>query len=1210
MRSSEALPIQIVAVHSRIRAFKFAHALALAALVAAPATSAAPLDLAQTPLFLTTAVKPNIFFLSDDSGSMDWNLVTPDTDGLLYSVGNQTCVYPYTHPDNGVARRALPPAQNYYIGNINGQQWEVTPTEEALTTAGIGSAPYSGVWRAWNKDYNALYYNPDVDYSPWKGKDANGAAFGNASPSAVPLNPYRPADGTQNLTINQTYSSYYCPAAKAVNVTFYPARYYVWADSNSNGVVDPTDTHTLVEIKSTTPTCASNGTPPCLKRTYADEIQNFANWFTYYRKRDLTMKNAMTKVVAPSTDRLGMSTIHNNAGVGTQIKNVDDITLPLNTTAQTDKATLLARIAQIAPVPGGNTPLRIGLDNVGKYFSGISQTALFGSEPNPLSPILPAAEGGSCQQNFTVLMTDGYYNDSFNAVGNTDADGNSNNALGNTIFDGGAYADTFANTLADVAMRYYEQDLSTLPNEVPVTPGVDEARHQHLVTFGVAFGVNGTLKANPADRTQAFAWPDPGIGGATLEKIDDLRHAAYNGRGEFLNAKSPDELATALSSSLSAIGDRTGSAAAVAVNSRSLNTETALYQARFTSGEWSGDLRALSVNSNGSVGSELWSAKTKLIAQDWDTGRTIVSFDGGAGIPFRWANLSASQKAALKDATDTDDLRGQARLNYLRGDTSNVDKGFLFRSRKDGFKLGDITDSSPIYVGAPPYLAPLENPTHSTFRSTASTRRPMVYVGANDGMLHGFEAATGRERMAYVPNLVFQNLKALTDPLYSHRYYVNGSPTVADAFGAFATCPASSTSCWRTVLVGGLAGGGKGIFALDVTDPEAFTAEAGAAPTALWEYLNVTSPTPGVDPDLGFGYSQPAIGKMQNGAWAAIFGNGYNSANGRAVLYIVDIVTGALIKKIDTTVGTTTTPNGLSTPAAADIDGDYLIDYVYAGDLAGNMWKFDVSGKSTSTWAVAYRASGKPAPLMKAVDNGGNAQPITARPEIGKHPSDPGFMVYFGTGRYVATDDRSPKTVPKYSFYGVWDKSGSNTTVTRADLLIQTLSAGTAANTRTVTDNPIVWRTGASGTACNTTNGTCLGWRVDLPASGEMSVSNPVLLGGSAPRVIFTTLIPESAPCSYGGTSWLMELNTTNGGRPAGGQGLLDTNNDGIIDTQDDQTAIGVNPGVGIMPEPTLIQDSAKDAVYNLVTGSSGAVQSIRNKSPSKPGRRSWRQLK
>lgn len=1175
---------------------KQARALALIGSLAVPMAAAAPLDLATTPLFLTTAVKPNIFLMSDDSGSMDWNLVTPEASGVILLGG---CAYFYTHPDTGVAASATAPAVNAYT-------W-IVASEEALAAAGV-AAPYGGVWRAWNKDYNALYYNPDLDYAPWKGKDANGAAFANISATAAPFNPYRPVEGNLNLTVPTTYNTDYCPSGINVTVTdFYPARYYVWKDSNADGVVDPADGHALVEIKSTTPTCATNGNvQPCLKRAYADEIQNFANWFSYYRKRDLTMKNAMTKVVAPSTDRMGMATIHNNASVGTQVKNVDDITLPLNTTAQTDKATLLARIAQITP--GGGTPLRTGLQNVGKYFEGVSQTALFGAAPDPISPILSAADGGNCQQNFTVLMTDGYYNDAFSGLGNVDADGSSPNAAGNTVFDGGAYADDFPDTLADIAMHYYERDLSTLANDVPATAGVDDARHQHLVTFGVAFGVNGTLAAGPTDPAKAFPWPAPTIGDA--QKIDDLRHTAYNGRGKFLNAKSPNELARALSDSLSAIGDRTGSAAAVAVNSRSLNTKTALYQARFTSGEWSGDLRAIGINADGTVGTELWNAKTKLVTQNWDTGRSIFTRNGGAGVPFRWTSLNTTQQAALKDATDTDDARGQARLDYLRGDASNVDSGFFFRKRKDNFKLGDIADSSPIYVGVPPYLPPLETPAHSTFRSAMATRRPMVYVGSNDGMLHGFEADTGRERMAYVPDLVFGNLKFLTDPVYSHRYYVNGSPTVADAFGAFSTCPTAGTPCWRTILAGALAGGGKGVYALDVTDPERFGTETGAAPTALWEYLNVTDPTPGVDPDIGVGYGQPAITKLQDGSWAIVFGNGYNSANGHAVLYIVNAVTGALIKKIDTGVGSATTPNGLAVPTIADVDGDYIADYVYAGDLEGNFWKFNLAGKSVSTWDVAYKSGSTSIPLIKAVDKNGIAQPITGRAEIGKHPTSPGYMLYFGTGRYLATDDRSAKSAPINTFYGVWDKDDNKTTVARADLLEQVISPGASANTRTITDNAIVWRTGTSGAACNTAGGTCLGWRTDLPITGEMSVSNPILVGGDVPRVIFTTLIPESSPCSYGGTSWMMELNPNNGGRPHTSKAILDTNNDGLVDSNDEAAAIGINPGLGIMPEPTAVHDTKNGRFYKLVTGSSGAVKSVVNSLPDTSGRGSWRQLK
>ena len=434
------------------------------------------------------------------------------------------------------------------------------------------------------------------------------------------------------------------------------------------------------------------------------------------------------------------------------------------------------------------------------------------------------------------------------------------------------------------------------------------------------------------------------------------------------------------------------------------------------------------------------------------------------------------------------------------------------------------------------------------------------------------------------------------------------------------------------MLVGVLAGGGKGAFALDVTDPDGTTVtglrflESNAAKIVLWEFLDSTSATAG--DDMGFVYGEATITKMKNGQWAAVFGNGYNSANENAVLYIVDIVTGALIKKIVLNPYTTLTANsnGLSAPTVVDTDGDFIADYIFAGDLRGNLWKVDVTSATVSSWDSAYKSGTTPKPLFAAVDGSGNAQPITVRPDVGKHPDGlAGYMVYFGTGRYVADGDNASGTVAAplqtQTFYGVWDKpyTGSGTPVARANLLPQTLSETAIGSTtvRSITTDLVPdWNTdGTCGTAAGN---KCLGCRVDLLTAqagslGEKQVSNPILLGGALPRVIFTTLIPESQVCTAGGTSWLMELNPRNCGRlPAQ---VFDITGDGIINSEDMITGgipvAGINPGIGIMPEPTIIRDTANKADLKAESGSTGAVMTIKNYvSGTTGGRQSWRQLK
>ncbi len=1229
---------------------KISNVFVLGLLVLAPGIALA-LSLATSPLFLSDSARPNIVFIGDDSPGMDSGMVTTEDSGYMTITCGGAWDYRYTHPDtdtNNVANNASgnPPATNLYDDRV-------MPTEEVM--------PGLGAWRAWNKDYNKLYYDPSVTYSTWQGADIDGNTFTAITASSAPFNPYRPGttyDGKIDLTNDVTYTTQYCSGGSlaSTSVTFYPAMYYKW-NGGSGSVPAAGDSKTKVEIKSanesqftkySTRTDCATYTDRC---SYAEEIQNFANWFSYYRKRDLAMKAAISQFVADTSDRVAYTAINNSTSTAINIS----ILLMNGSATSGNGRTLLKGVFSTVPYSDGTARLRYGLDAVGRYFECTTGNAFGFAASAPGSvycPIQSAADGGTCQQNFAVMVTGDAWYDDFNtsayAVGNTDYTANSG-------YDGGNYADASAgveNTLADIAMHYYERDLApTLSNQVAVLAGVDEATHQHMVTYAVAIGLSGTCASNSAC---AGAWPSVAATSSDAAKVDDLRHAAYNGRGEFLSAYTPDALRTALNSTKTSVSGRSGSAAAVAVNSRSLSTSTRLYQARFESSEWSGDLRALTIDTSGTVGSEVWSAKDQLKSQNWNTGRVIYTRNDttGTGITFRWntTNLSATQQSDLSANVPTGwttDTWGEARLKWLRGDTSNEGTGTNnFRKRTDGFKLGDIVNSTPIFVGAPPYLADIDSGAHTSFRSAYTTRTEMIYVGANDGMLHGFDAATGQEKIAYVPSMVSSTsqggklLNTLTSASYSHQYYVDGSPTVGDAYSTFAYNCASS-ACWRTVLVSGLGGGGKGVFALDVTDPDgdspattyglpstnglAFSdSNVNAGRVVLWEFT-----ASGVEAnDVGHIFGQPTIARVRTGtnttAWVAIFGNGYNSANGLPVLYIVNIKDGTLLKKIILS-STTGTDNGLSTPAVVDSDGDYTADYVFAGDLKGNLWKVKLTGNSTNNWGSSYSGAGSPAPLFIAKDASNNPQPITVKPEVGKHPTESGFMVYFGTGRYIADNDNLAASSPVQTFYGIWDKNdygGNGTPVARSDLAYQTISTASVGSTtvRQVTDYSITWGTSGSCT-CDTTAGTCgtcRGWRDDLLTAssgslGEKQVSNPVLLGGSCPRIIFTTLIPSSDICGYGGSSWLMELDPTNGGTVC--QDVFDITGDGTANSSDRPTGggivAGISPGIGIMPEPVILRDPANSRDLKTEAGSTGAITTIKNYNVGTTGgRQSWRQIK
>jgi len=761
------------------------------------------------------------------------------------------------------------------------------------------------------------------------------------------------------------------------------------------------------------------------------------------------------------------------------------------------------------------------------------------------------------------------------------------------------------------------------------------------------------------------------------------------------------------------------SASSVATNSTSLQSGSIVYQARFNANEWSGQLLAFGISTTGAIDTvPLWDAGQLVPAAN---ARTILTykqadapnqFQAGSpkGIPFQYANLNAAQKADLnKNALGTPDpagtlctgvtqtsftpagctLQGQMRLNWVRGDASNEGATATKYRVRPTSKLGDIVNSTPIYIGppsslqygefSPPAAAYAGDTTYDAFITTPAiaTRTPIIYAAGNDGMLHGFDASTGSskgiEKIAYVPSTAYRHLSKLTDKTYSHRYYVDGSPTVADV--------KFSDGTWHTILVGGLNAGGQGIYALDVTNPANFS-EANANSLVLWEWTDFN------DDWLGNTYSQPTIAKMNNGKFAVIFGNGYNnsvgepgdtrvSTSGCATLYILYVDGGVDglwnagdFNIIDVPFScSAATPNGLATPRVVDVDGNGTADFIYAGDLRGNMWKFDVRSAGAGSWALANGAT----PLFSAMDAFGNPQPITAAATTFPGPTSGTTMVLFGTGKYL---EQSDDTAPFFdqSFYGIWDKH-DGTSVTRSQLLKQKVLGASATNKLgTTIDNPATAGVDESGFRITTpyqpnytgsvrtntqfgeanasaqdefaTSPAHRGWYMDFPFSGDTPPPPATLtLAGTGERVVFrpvistgklvfTTLVPSTQACLFGGTSFLMDIDPVTGARLSASP--FDVNNDSNFSTNDfvrdpagNMVAVsGKASTIGIVPTPTVIQMTpaagpTPGKEVKVLSGSSGQLISVLElvggKPPAPPppgslpggtGRRiMWRQL-
>jgi type IV pilus assembly protein PilY1 len=793
----------------------------------------------------------------------------------------------------------------------------------------------------------------------------------------------------------------------------------------------------------------------------------------------------------------------------------------------------------------GNTPIQGTLQTANKYFAGTLSNAPQGytasSYPLPLS----------CGKNYVILVTDG--------LPDTDS-------TGKIVVDPNGVA----------------------PGTTATAAAATEAAA--LLSSGVKTYVVGFGSAAQS---------------APLDAI-----AAAGGTGVSYSASDYPSLVSALDSILQSILSSSNSAAAVAANSTQLNTGSLIYPVKYNATDWSGQLLAYSVNSSTGaiITPALWEASSLLSSNS----RSIYSFNpsaaaGSGGMSFLWGNLTPTQQTYLNTLSGSNDSKGSDRVAWLSGDQSKEKaQGGSFRNRTN--LLGDIIDSAPVYVGRKDYgyfsLSGAEGSSYSSFLNSSAyiNRTAMLYAGANDGMLHGFNASStgGQEVFAYIPNALYPKLSQLTSPNYVHQFYVDGISGVGDFYD-------TSTSTWHTLLAGATGAGGKALFALDVTDPANFSASK-----VLWEFSNSVQPAPAACStwapntnydvnDLGYTLGQALVVRLQDGHWVVLAANGYNSVNGHAVLFIIDAKSGCVIQKIDTVSADTSglaTVNGLSSPIAIDTNNDRSADTIYAGDLHGNFWKFDVSGSAgsyptpTAPFFVSCTTSGS--------CSAANRQAITAKPTVGSaggvgtDQNGVGWMVYLGTGQYFAPGDNVVGANPQIqSFYGLWDQGTSITD--RSLLQAQTITyqgQGTLAGTSTTTTNvitivsknPVCYAT--SSTGCIASSSLKRGWLFDLnypTLQGERVVSSPKVISNGL--VKFATLIPSANQCTAGGTSNLFELNALNGGQSV--MAPFDINGDGMVNSQDQilvngvaQFVSGINLNIGIINTPNIITGTAVNYNY------------------------------
>ena len=856
----------------------------------------------------------------------------------------------------------------------------------------------------------------------------------------------------------------------------------------------------------------------------------------------------------------------------------------------------------------GLTPLEGVLKSAKDYFSKNAHddegynTATCNALPN------------SCNKNFVVLVTDG--------LPSVADDGSANNSI--------ARVSSAAAALKTIGIKTY------------------------VVGFALPFGT------------------DPNL-------LDEI--AISGGTNYAYAATNTATLNEAMRAILSDIIEGEASLTPVATSSQSLKTDTKAYLTNFNSSDWTGNIRAYGFNDDGSlVLDPEWDIKNPNTGVDpipeYDI-RNIVTYKrrptlfgqqlAPQAVPFTWSQLHSRQKTQILGSycSDTDPVcnaKGEALVNYLRGDKTNegVDPQSEYHFRYRTGNLGDIIHSEPVYVQAPPYHYPdsLESKKYSTFKKDHKNRQAMLYVGANDGMLHAFNADTGVEQFAYIPSVVFNRISRLASPAYAHEYFVDGSPVIVDAFFG---------GEWHSVLTGGFRAGGQGMYAIDVTDPELNTPSL-LTQKMLWEFSD------NEDKDMGYSYSEPNIVKMHHGRWAAIFGNGYNnsepddnaSTSGHAVLYIHELeksrsllgsVTGEDFIKIDTGVGDVDTPNGLASVAPVDINGDHIVDYVYAGDLRGNLWKFDLTKcESVSVDACTGQdtlnkwKNTPPQLLFKATEEGsGQPQPITVRPEVGRHRSKSGLMIYFGTGKYLETSDNTREGQITQTMYGIWDKNDGTATVplTRSDLqtrkiLTEVIDGGStyrivsAASDPTKSDSALYNHAGYSSELDDDviewgSSSRGFGWALDFRVNygsnkGERMINRARLKDG---RIVFSSMLPTGDVCASGGEGYLLEVDAMQGGRTK--DVIYDINGDGVFNNADKKTVYingepilvpvsGIKLDVGVPAPPTILGVNGNDIVLVSGTSTTGSqdqsggnganngVQYVGRKSSQPLGRQSWKQ--
>lgn len=938
-------------------------------------------DVAQAPLIPSTQAKPNVIFGLDDSGSMDFEVMLGTNDGAFWwsdsqevkgttgagwdaagaplynatgQVGGGWSKYAYLFPNGcGDSLRTLCDSNNHYA---------IPPTAQF---ASLRSAAF-----------NPVYYDSNTVYTAWPAANIGGLdkTFADSRYDSALSHPlYTDASNLTAEIVNSTASNtvfmmrrgMVVPAGALTYVNqkwrtvaseytvgrggevyaairYFPATFWAPANCSVDNVacVKAPDGRVLKRFEIKAGVTFPSG------RTLADELQNFANWYTFYRKRKFMLASSASLVMSSLT---GM-----NLGV-VEFNNRKTVTM-YDTDSKNSNANAKVIIGRFySNDASGGTPTRETLKYIGDQFTGNTNIVQY-----------------SCQKNAAFIMTDGFAYANKVIPPKYDA-----TQYGATA----PYTTTYEGSLADLALSYYTNEITRTglaKGKVPATaptaanPQNDGNSNLHVNTYAMTLGAKGTLwPAISNAYASKVTWPNPSVN-ASPTAVDDLWHATVNGRGQMFTAQTPLETAQSISAGLSNILSTSGAQSAVAFSTVNLRADEATaYVGSYSPIGWSGDIVAYPVDvATGAIKSatKLWSADALLLARAPAT-RAISTFNAGQGSSLGSATAWSSLTSAGKVPGTLTDF-----VNYVRG--ARDKEGTTYRTRTG--MMGAVVNAEPV----------------SWLVDKA------IYATSNEGLLHAFDKTSGKELWAHAPSFVRAGMATRAKPDSKFVTLLDGTPTI------------TSVSSSVTVLVGGMGTGGTGYYALNVINPrgtvssaaEVEATDASTAQRALWEFPNSNTP-PDTVKALGLSVGKPLVVKTGRWGWVALVSSGYNSTlDGKGRIFVLDATQGTLLATLTTTEGSVGANDAGLAQISAFKETDGTVQDVYAGDLLGNVWRFNLE-----TSAVAKLAT---------VANASNVRlPITAAPELAVFNSR--RMVYVGTGQLLGPTDFS--TTGVNTLFGLWD---------------------------------------------------------------------------------------------------------------------------------------------------------------------------------------------